>query len=119
MVNFWASWCGPCEEEMPHLLEAYKKAEAKGFKLVLVSIDEPSDLEAANSFLKEAGVTFQTYYKGHQPPMFIQSLYPEWQGSVPATLLYGPDLKLLEAWEGEASPDELEQRIQRHLAATP
>jgi len=43
MVDFWASWCGPCLREMPHVKEAYEKYHAKGLEIVGVSFDSKKD----------------------------------------------------------------------------
>ncbi len=51
LIDFWASWCGPCRREMPHLLEAYKKYKDKGFEIVGVSFD--SDRESWFRGLKD------------------------------------------------------------------
>ena len=40
MVNFWATWCGPCKIEMPHLNRIYEKYRASGFQLLGVNIDD-------------------------------------------------------------------------------
>lgn len=40
LVDFWAAWCGPCRQEMPNVVEAYKKYKAKGFEVVGVSLDQ-------------------------------------------------------------------------------
>src|SRR5690606_28815402 len=47
MVNFWATWCGPCRVEMPHLVRLYEKYRASGFQLLGVNIDE-DPRQAAN-----------------------------------------------------------------------
>jgi thiol-disulfide isomerase/thioredoxin len=118
LVNFWASWCAPCKAEFPHLLAAREKWADRGLKVIFVSIDEPGDLPAANEFLQQSGVQFLTYYKGEQNVGFIKDLYPAWQGAVPTSLLFGPDLKLLDAWEGDTTAAELDQRITKQMQGT-
>lgn len=52
LVNFWASWCEPCREEMP-IIEAYlRKNKAKGLEVLAISMDRPSDLEQANKIME-------------------------------------------------------------------
>ena len=47
MVNFWATWCGPCQQEMPHLNRLYEKYRASGFVLLGVNVDEDTRNAAA------------------------------------------------------------------------
>lgn len=56
MLNFWASWCGPCRTEMPLLDAMYKKYKAMGFTLVAVNV-EP-DSKEAQAFLRDVPVSF-------------------------------------------------------------
>jgi thiol-disulfide isomerase/thioredoxin len=56
MLNFWATWCGPCRQEMPLLDAMYKKYRPMGFTLVGVNV-EP-DSKEAQSFLQQVPVTF-------------------------------------------------------------
>ena len=60
MLNFWASWCGPCRQEMPLLDSIYKKYSKLGFTMIGVNV-EP-DSKAANDWLKQTPVTFPILY---------------------------------------------------------
>lgn len=56
VVDFWASWCAPCKQEMPVLESLYKRFKAQGLVIVGVSVD--SDRAKAQSFVREVRVTF-------------------------------------------------------------
>ena len=56
LINFWASWCGPCREEMPLLNALHNKYEALGFTVVGVNVEE--DVNGAKSFLQNFPVDF-------------------------------------------------------------
>jgi peroxiredoxin len=60
MINFWASWCGPCRQEMPLLENIYKKYGKLGFTLLGVNV-EP-DSKAADDWLKQTPVSFPILY---------------------------------------------------------
>jgi peroxiredoxin len=60
MLNFWASWCGPCRQEMPLLDSIYKKYSKLGFTMIGVNV-EP-DSKAANDWLKQTPVSFPILY---------------------------------------------------------
>jgi peroxiredoxin len=60
MINFWASWCGPCREEFPLLDSIYRKYNKLGFTMLGVNV-EP-DSKAANDWLKQTPVSFPILY---------------------------------------------------------
>jgi peroxiredoxin len=60
MINFWASWCGPCRQEMPLLDSIYKKYNKLGF--VLLGVNVEPDSKAANDWLKQTPVSFPVLY---------------------------------------------------------
>jgi len=60
MINFWASWCGPCRQEMPALEQLYKKYQDLGFVILGVNLDEDSS-KAAN-LLQKIPVSFPILY---------------------------------------------------------
>jgi thiol-disulfide isomerase/thioredoxin len=64
LVDFWATWCGPCRMEMPNVQEAYQKYHDKGFEIVGVSLD--SDGQKLGDFLKENKMPWPQYFDGQQ-----------------------------------------------------
>lgn len=56
LVDFWASWCGPCRREIPNMVEAYKKYKAKGFEIVGISLDNDKDAWVKGT--KDLGITW-------------------------------------------------------------
>lgn len=62
LVDFWATWCGPCRGEIPNVVAAFKKYREKGFEVVGISLDE--DKEAMLKYLKEQGMTWPQHFDG-------------------------------------------------------
>jgi peroxiredoxin len=56
LINFWASWCGPCRQEMPHLDNIYRKYEALGFTVFGVNVEQ--DRKMADQVLRDIPVSF-------------------------------------------------------------
>ena len=57
LLDFWATWCGPCKDSIPHLLKLYKTNEAKGFEIVGISLDKGGP-EAVRRFVKSMGIPY-------------------------------------------------------------
>jgi peroxiredoxin len=60
LINFWASWCGPCRQEMPLLEDLYKRYSKLGFTIMGVNVD--TDSTKANNYLRDITVTFPIVY---------------------------------------------------------
>ncbi len=60
MINFWATWCGPCRQEMPILDELYSRYERAGFQLLGVNIDD--EPQRAKDMIAELGVSFPVLF---------------------------------------------------------
>jgi peroxiredoxin len=64
MINFWATWCGPCRQEMPKLDEIFARYQRAGFTLLGVNIDE--DMVRAQRLADELGVSFPLLFDNEQ-----------------------------------------------------
>ena len=52
VVNFWASWCEPCREEMPAIESYLKRNKSKGFEVLAISMDKPSEMDQAKQIMR-------------------------------------------------------------------
>ena len=62
LVDFWATWCGPCVGELPNVLKTYEKHHSKGFEIVGISLDE--DRDKLTEFTKQRNMPWQQYFDG-------------------------------------------------------
>jgi thiol-disulfide isomerase/thioredoxin len=62
LIDFWATWCGPCVAELPNVLKVYEKLHDKGFEIVGISLDQ--DQAKLESFVKEKGMKWSQYFDG-------------------------------------------------------
>jgi len=58
LLNFWASWCGPCRSEMPSMEKVYREVNGDGIEILAVNSTIQDDPNAANQFAQELGLTF-------------------------------------------------------------
>ena len=93
MVNFWATWCGPCKIEMPHLVRLYDKYRASGFQLLGVNIDD--DPRNASASAAKLGITFPVLLDGDKRVAKLYEL-----STMPTTLLIDRDGRLRHVHRG-------------------
>src|SRR6185369_2110444 len=91
LVDFWATWCGPCVGELPNVLKAYEKYHSKGFEIVGISLD--SDKGKLTSFTKAKNMTWQQFFDGGGWKNKIAQKYTV--HSIPATYLIDKDGKII------------------------
>ncbi len=91
LIDFWATWCGPCVEELPNVIAAYAKYHAKGFEIVGVSLDK--DRATLLAFLKEKNMTWQQYFDGQGWQNKVSTA--NGIDSIPATFLLDGEGKII------------------------
>jgi len=111
LVNFWATWCVPCRKEMPALRAVEEKYRGENFKLLLVSLDFPGQLETALlPYLDKNNITSQVILLDDPDQnRWINLIDPEWSGELPFTLIYGKDFR--ESYYGEMSFEKLDEIV--------
>lgn len=64
MLDFWATWCGPCIAELPNVLKAYDKFHGQGFDVLGISFDQPNQTEKVKTFTQEKNMAWRHIYEG-------------------------------------------------------
>ena len=114
LVNFWATWCKPCEEEMPAMQSLYEGLSDRGFSLLAISVDESrQDVE---SFQERLGLTFPILL---DPAQATSALYQT--TGFPESFLVGPDGRIVERYVGPREWDHPDYvaRVNRLLEGLP
>lgn len=109
LLNVWATWCPPCQAEMPSLQRLYQAYGGKGLKLVAVSIDDYVTEDSIRAFAKNFGITFEIL---HDSTHAIERIYQT--TGYPESFVIGPEGTIRKKWIG---PDDWSSQGNRALVA--
>ena len=112
MVNFWATWCGPCVTEFPDLVEIHRMYRHRNFELVTVAVNFPDEKPEVLEFLKQRQASGKNLLLGSEDKDKLLGTFGEaWRGAVPLTLVIAPGGKVLYSHEGAIDPLEVKRVI--------
>jgi thiol-disulfide isomerase/thioredoxin len=98
VIDFWATWCGPCVAEMPKMKTLYAKFRDQGVEFIGVSLDQSKDkggLDSLKKFVKEEGIEWPQYYQGK---FWNGDFSKSWGiNSIPCVFIVAADGKLYSA----------------------
>ena len=107
VLNFWASWCGPCKSEMPHFQAAYEEyGEDLHFLMVNMSIGFGDTRSDAQRILSDNGYTFPVYYDDK-----MECAYGYGVTGIPITVFIDKDGAMVSMKQGMISESDLQRRI--------
>jgi thiol-disulfide isomerase/thioredoxin len=104
ILNFWATWCGPCRLELPELQQVYNEMAAKGVVILAVNVDSPREQVAP--FFKRANLSLPVFFLDDETEATIGVR------SLPTTVLLDADGMVVNVWGGYSREGILELRQQ-------
>jgi peroxiredoxin len=110
LIDFWATWCGPCVAELPNVIETYGKYHDKGFEVIGISLDQ--DQAKLTAFIKEKKMPWPQYFDGKGWQNQLGQKYGI--NSIPATYLIGKDGNILaKNLRGEALASAVSKALEK------
>ena len=94
VVNFWATWCKPCREEIPFLQQLARKEAGQKLRVVLVSLDtEDGAIDRIPAFLSEVAPDVPAIVLTDEDPAWGKTIDRVWTGNLPTTIIYRGELR--------------------------
>lgn len=113
IIDFWASWCEPCRQETPHLVELQRRYGAQGLQIVGLNVGGEDDRARVSDFVKEFGIPYPLGY----PDDAMDELYFAQDDTIPQAYIFDRKGRLVRHFIGfdETVPAELENTIKTAL----
>ncbi len=116
IVNFWATWCKPCLEELPAFETISKKYRLKEVKVLLVSLDFEKDKMKLEKFVKTKKISPEVILLNEPDyDTWISKINDDWSGAIPATLIISTKSGKKAFYETGMTASKLEEEISKFL----
>jgi thiol-disulfide isomerase/thioredoxin len=118
LVTFWATWCEPCRDEFPMIVELAKQYAPQGLAVFGVSLDNDADMHLVRHFLEKNQPPFPSYRQkpGIDVDAFYRGVNPAWTGTMPETIFYNRDGRIVGHFVGAQPRGAFEQAIRMILS---
>ncbi len=112
LVNFWATWCGPCVAEFPDLVEIFRMYRGREFEFVTVAANYPDEKAEVLKFLTKQHASMKNLlWNSNDKNALVEAFEPKWQGQLPFTMLLGAKGEVLFQKDGAIDALELKRAI--------
>lgn len=112
LINVWATWCGPCVNELPDFITMNRMYRNREFELITISADLPERKAKALILLKKMQASNTNYlFNSNDKYKLIELVDADWQGALPYTLLVAPGGKILYRKQGAINVAEMKKRV--------
>jgi thiol-disulfide isomerase/thioredoxin len=115
VVNFWATWCRPCVEEMKYFIQAGNDRKYSNSIFIYVSLDMSKEKDKVEQFVKKAGLKGKFYILKDDPNIYITKIDKTWEGEIPLTLIVKPDKSYETHRAAFSSYQDLEEFIKKNI----
>jgi peroxiredoxin len=107
LLNFWATWCGPCKVEIPGFVELYDAYKDKGFAVLGISTDDSP--EQLRTFAKQMKMTYPVLVGSDRTDITDDAYGPMW--GIPVSFLIAKDGTICHRYMGLATKEQLEREL--------
>ena len=114
----WASWCLPCQQEFPDLVEINRMYRHRDFEMIGISVDGPQTKDQVQAFLERNQASYVNRLYGGDVYALIETVDAKWEGAIPYTLLIQPGGKVIYRHLGTIEPLEVKKAIVEQLGRT-
>lgn len=112
ILNFWATWCGPCKKEMPDLAAIQNQYAAFGVQVIGASADTLAEAKAVRQFIKDASINFPIWLGATTEQMNLFGLGP----ALPGTAIIGRDGKIVALFPSVVTQEEIKKHLDKLVA---